>query len=50
MVKKEKDLFKCEACNMYYKTLDIAKECEDFCNKNSACNTKLIKHAVSPKK
>jgi hypothetical protein len=53
MVKEEKindkKYFMCEACDMHYLKKDLAKECEDFCNKHHACNTEIIKHAVNPK-
>ena len=43
----KKTYFICEACCMAYIAQDIAQKCEDFCNKNKACNTELIKHAVN---
>tara|TARA_Y100000294_G_C8568649_1_gene341840 strand:- start:932 stop:1090 length:159 start_codon:yes stop_codon:yes gene_type:complete len=36
----------CEACDMTYKEEEIAKKCEDWCNKNHSCNIEIIKHAV----
>lgn len=41
--------YMCEACDMFYRTQELAQQCEDFCNKNKACNTELIKHAVQLK-
>ena len=41
-----KTYYQCEACEMYYESEEIAKRCEDFCNKYKSCNLELIKHAV----
>ena len=50
MVKEEtknnKTYFMCEACDMYYRTKELAEQCEKYCNEKHACNTELIKHAV----
>jgi hypothetical protein len=50
MVKKVsgngKIYFKCEACDMNYETRELAQKCEDFCEKNKACSTEIIKHAM----
>lgn len=43
---KGKKYYQCEACKMYYETREIAQKCEDFCNKNNACNIEIIRHAV----
>lgn len=45
--KGDKIYFRCEACNMYYETREIAQKCEDFCNTHKSCNIELIKHAVN---
>lgn len=44
--KKDKTYFKCEACDMYYETRELAQKCEDFCDKNKACSTEITKHSV----
>lgn len=44
--KNGKTLYMCEACNMYYETFDLAKQCEDYCNKHHACSLDITKHAV----
>ena len=53
MVKEEKInkkvYYKCEACGFYYKTREIAQECEDFCNKYKSCSLEITKHAVQIK-
>jgi len=36
----------CEACDMHDLTEELAKRCEDFCNKHCACDTSLIGNAV----
>jgi len=46
ITKNGKTYYMCEACNMYYKSREIAQKCEDFCNKYKSCNTELTKHAV----
>jgi len=46
ITKNNKTYFMCEACNMYYKTKELAQKCEDFCNKNHACSMEITKHAV----
>jgi len=54
MVKEEtvegKKYLKCEACDISYFLREKAKECEDFCNKNNASSTRIIKSAVNPGK
>ena len=49
MVKINKDLYQCEECKMHYEEEKIAKECEEFCIANNACNIEIIKHAVENK-
>ena len=46
---KDKTYYQCEACGFYYKTQDIAKKCEDFCNKYKSCSIDITKHAVKLK-
>lgn len=43
---KTKTYFQCEICLMYYKDKKTAQKCEDFCTKNNACNTEIIKLAI----
>lgn len=44
--KRKKKYFQCESCNFYYLNSEIAKKCEDFCNKHKSCNIEITKHAV----
>jgi len=44
--KNGKKYYQCEICKMYYKTIDLAQECEDFCEKYKSCSLEIIKHAV----
>ena len=44
--KSGKGYFECEVCNFVYKDRKIAKECEAYCKKNYACNTKITKYAI----
>ena len=46
ITKNDKTYYQCEACEMYYESEEIAKRCEDFCNKYKSCDTEIIKHAV----
>ena len=46
IINKGKEFYQCEACGFYYKTRKLAEKCEDFCRKNHACNTEIIKHSV----
>ena len=39
-------LYQCKECKLYYKTKELAKKCEDFCNKYHACSLEITKHAV----
>lgn len=54
MVKEEKingkAYYQCEECDFYYKTQDLAQQCENFCNKHHSCSLELTKHAINPKK
>ena len=45
-IKKDKTYLKCEECNMYYKTREIAQKCENFCKEHHACSIEITKHAV----
>ena len=47
ITKNNKKYYQCEACGMYYESEEIAKKCEDFCNKYKSCNLELIKYAVN---
>lgn len=49
MVKIDKELYQCEECGMHYEDEKIAKECEEFCRANHACNIEIIKYAVENK-
>ena len=44
--KKRQKNYVCEACNMAYLDRNLAKKCEDWCNKYKSCNLEIIKHAV----
>jgi len=46
VINKWKEYFMCEACDMHDLTEELAKRCEDFCNKHCACDTSLIGNAV----
>ena len=38
--------YKCEECDMYYETFELAERCEKYCSERHACNMELIKYAV----
>ena len=46
ITKNDKTYYQCEACEMYYESEEIAKRCEDFCNKYKSCSIEITKHAV----
>ena len=46
VIKKRKKYYQCEACGFYYKTHEIAKKCEGFCNKYKSCSLEITKHAI----
>jgi len=43
---KGKTYFMCEACDMYYPSEYLAKQCEDWCNEKKSCNLEIMKHSV----
>ena len=47
MVKKSVNLFVCEACGFKYKEKELAKQCEEYCNKHHMCSLEITKYAVS---
>lgn len=46
IIKNMKKVYSCEECGMNFSDPKIAKECEDFCKKNKACNTEIIGEAL----
>lgn len=44
-----KKYFKCPICGFYYKTRELAQECENFCSKYNSCSLEITKHAVKIK-
>jgi len=46
---KGKKYYQCEACDMYYKTRELAEKCEKHCREKNACNLEIIKYAVEIK-
>lgn len=46
IAKDDKQLFRCEECDMIYETQELAERCEKFCRENKACNIEVTKHAV----
>ena len=50
MVKKLKNLFLCEECEMIYWKKALAEKCEAWCEKYKSCNMEIVKHAVQMKR
>jgi len=46
IINKNNKYFQCKACNFYYEDKEIAKKCEDFCNKYKSCSIEITKHAI----
>ena len=46
MVKKYKNYYKCKSCGFYYKNKDLAKKCQDYCEKYKSCSLEITKNAV----
>ena len=44
-IKKEK-YYQCNICKFNYKTKELAKQCEDYCEKYNACSLEITKHAI----
>lgn len=42
----DKKYYQCEACNMVYEDRELARKCEDFCNKYHSCSLEFTKYAV----
>ncbi len=55
MVKKltkgseEREFYICEECGFSYETNELAKKCQDWCQKHHSCSLKITKHAVNLK-
>lgn len=41
-----KTYYQCDICKFYYKTRELAQQCEDFCNKYKSCSIEITKQAV----
>ena len=42
-------VFKCMKCGWFYKSLEIAQKCEDWCKKHNSCNLNLTNQAIKIK-
>jgi hypothetical protein len=47
MVKKVKENYECEECQLQYKSKELAEKCEAWCKKTKSCNLEIIKHAIN---
>jgi len=45
-INKNKNLYQCIICKLWYKNKNFAKKCEIWCKKNKSCNLEIIKHSV----
>ena len=41
-----KMVYKCEKCGWIYKTKNLAKKCEEWCNEHKSCNMDITKHSI----
>ena len=41
-----KIVYKCEKCGWIYKTKNLAKKCEEWCNEHKSCNMDITKHSI----
>ena len=46
VVKKNKNYYMCEECNMRYEDNQLAEKCEAFCKKHKSCSLEITKHAI----
>ena len=44
--KRMMKMFQCEVCKMNYIGKTMAERCEDWCRKNSSCNSEITMHAI----
>ncbi|MBI4302882.1 MAG: hypothetical protein HY665_00880 [Chloroflexi bacterium] len=42
-----KTYYICEQCGFVYETQELARRCQEFCEKNQACNLEISQYAVS---
>jgi len=38
--------YQCENCGFFYKSGNIAKECEKWCKEHNSCNLEITRNAV----
>jgi len=43
---REKRLYQCPECGLWYREKKWAKKCENWCKKHKSCNLEIIKHAI----
>ena len=36
--------YQCQECGLFYKTKELALECEKWCREHKSCNIEIIKH------
>jgi len=46
---REKRLYQCPECGLWYREKKWAKKCENWCKKHKSCNLEIIKHAINKK-
>ncbi|MBS3139639.1 hypothetical protein J4479_01405 [Candidatus Woesearchaeota archaeon] len=46
MVKRIKNLFECEECNLWYNDQKTAQKCEQWCKAHHSCNLEIIQLSV----
>ena len=46
ILKSRKKYFQCNDCKLFYKSRNIAEECENWCKEHKSCNLEIIKSAV----
>ena len=43
---KSMKLYRCDECNLLYRSKLDAQKCEDWCKSNKSCNLKITKNAL----
>jgi hypothetical protein len=41
-------LYQCDECKLFYRDLDLAQKCEDWCKEHNSCNIEISAQSVSP--
>ena len=42
--------YQCTECLLHYKTEELAKQCQDFCSENKACNMEISQQSIESEK